>query len=84
MFHHAPQRAEADLNQALPDEWPYQVPGAPRAENLRRLAIHYLHSFDSQVDSVQMELRSVTQSRVVIVLAIHNFLQERVPYHPYL
>jgi hypothetical protein len=70
MFHYAPQRAEAGLNQALPDEGPYQAPDAPGGENLRRRAIRYLQNPDSQVDSVMMELGPAAQSRVVIVLRV--------------
>jgi hypothetical protein len=48
--------------------------GQPAAENLRRLAIRYVHHRDSQVDMVRMEEGTAGRYKVVIVLEITDFL----------
>ncbi|KAH9970322.1 hypothetical protein BGW80DRAFT_1461436 [Lactifluus volemus] len=55
--------------------WPYQIlPDARQAENLRRLAIHYLQNLESQVDTVRMEQSLTGRFKVVIVLDMDDFL----------
>jgi hypothetical protein len=61
--------------QAVPNQWPYQIlPDARQAENLRRLAIHYLQNMESQVDTVRMEQSLTGRFKVVIVLDMDDFL----------
>jgi len=50
------------------------APGQPAAENLRRLAIRYVHHPASQVDLVSMQPGAAGHCRVVIVLEMVDIL----------
>jgi len=52
----------------------FPAPGQPAAENLRRLAIRYLHRPDSQVDLVAMEPGVAGHCKVVIILELADIL----------
>jgi hypothetical protein len=63
------------IQAAFPNLPPHQAAaGQPAAENLRRLAIRYVHHPDSQVDMVRMEAGTAGRYKVVIVLEIVDFL----------
>jgi hypothetical protein len=70
--HILPLLAEA----AFPDPAAHRIPapGQPAAENLRRLAIRYVHHPASQVDLVSMQPGAAGQCRVVIVLEVVDIL----------
>jgi hypothetical protein len=63
-------------DRVFPDEMHHQVfpPGLLVAENLRRLAGHYLHFPNSQVDMVRMDQGQTDRFRVVIVLTMPDLL----------
>jgi len=72
-FGYGPQhvpRLPADA--AFPDPFAREIPalGQPAVENLRRLAIRFLHHPDSQVDLVSMEPGAAGHCRVVIILEL--------------
>jgi hypothetical protein len=48
------------------------TPNRAGAENLRRLAIRYLHHPDTQVEMVSMEAGAAGRFKVVIVLESHD------------
>ena len=61
---------------ALPDPVAHQIPapGQPAVDNLRRLAIRFLHHPDSQIDLISMEPGMVGLCRVVIILELADVL----------
>jgi len=60
----------------FPDPFAHRIPapGQLAAENLRRLAIRYLHRPDSQVDLVAVEPGVAGHCKVVIILELADIL----------
>jgi hypothetical protein len=75
VFNHAPQRVEAGPDQVFPNGLPHQIPppGMTGAERLRRLASHYVHHPDAQVDMVHMQPGQGDRFVVVITLEMSGF-----------
>jgi hypothetical protein len=76
IFPYDPQHVQPFPAQvAFPDPIANRIPrGQPAAENLRRLAIHYLQHPDSLVDLVSMEPGAAGLCKVVIVLELADVL----------
>jgi hypothetical protein len=70
-FDYVPQHNAPGLVQG---NFPHQIPTPNQAgaENLRRLAIRYLHHPDAQVGMVSMEAGAAGRFKVVIVLESHD------------
>ena len=68
--HNAPGLVQGDFPH------PYRMPtlNTAGAENLRRLAIRYLHHPEAQVGMVSMEAGAAGRLKVVIVLESHDIL----------
>ena len=70
-FDYVPQHnAPGIVRSAFPPRAP--TPNQAGAENLRRLAILYLHHPDAQVGMVSMEAGAAGRFKVVIVLESHD------------
>jgi hypothetical protein len=70
--HGPPLPAQAAFPGPVAHQFP--APGQPAVENLRRLAIRFLHHPDSQVDLVSMEPGAPGLCRVVIILELADVL----------
>ena len=70
--HIPPLLAEAAFHDPVAHRDP--APGQPAVENLRRLAIRYVHHPASQIDLVSMQPGAAGYCKVVIVLELVDIL----------